>query len=218
MSWFSSLFSNFKFPPPADSIRPQSQSQSPSQPQIPQSSRLTLTGEETSKQTNTETPSPTPLAASPDPTLTLQEYQAQQEAGRRRNKLIVAAGLAFLGLSVLTTRRSLARRRLASRAPFYKDAPAHHEEQSRQVSGALEAVEALNIATINVLSVAMLLTGGSLWYLDVNTMGDARRLLRGGLGVDGTGKTEAEAEEEIEEFIASVLARKDAKEGRKGKS
>lgn len=83
------------------------------------------------------------------------------------------------------------------------------------MSGALEAVEALNIATINVLSAAMMVTGGALWYMDINSLGDARRMIRGGLGVDGQGKTEAEADEEIEEVIASILARKDAKEGRR---
>lgn len=212
MSWFSSLFSNFKFPPPADSIRHQSQIQSQAQSQQSVHQKRLL--EEPSPATTT----PNQLAlTSPDPTLTPEEYQAVQETGRRRNKLIFAAGLAFLGLSILTTRRSLARRRLASRAAFYKDAPTHTEEQAKQVSGALEAVEALNIATINVLSAAMLLTGGALWYMDVNSLGDARRMIRGGLGVDGMGKTEAEADEEIEEVIASILARKDAKDGRRGK-
>lgn len=212
MSWFSSLFSNFKFPPPADSIRHQSQTQSQAQSQQSVHQKRLL--EEPSPATTTSNQ----LAlTSPDPTLTPEEYQAVQETGRRRNKLIFAAGLAFLGLSILTTRRSLARRRLASRAAFYKDAPTHTEEQAKQVSGALEAVEALNIATINVLSAAMLLTGGALWYMDVNSLGDARRMIRGGLGVDGMGKTEAEADEEIEEVIASILARKDAKDGRRGK-
>ena len=54
-------------------------------------------------------------------------------------------------------------------------------------------------------------TGATLWYLDINTLDQARKFIRGGLGVDGTGKTEAEADEEIEEFIAGVLSRRDAK-------
>lgn len=88
-------------------------------------------------------------------------------------------------------------------------------EQSKNVNGAFEAVEALNIATINVLSIAMMATGGALWYLDLNSLADARKRIRGGLGIDGKGKTEQEADEEIEEVIASILARKDAKEDRK---
>lgn len=79
------------------------------------------------------------------------------------------------------------------------------------MSGAVEAVEALSIATVNVLSVTMMATGGALWYLDINSMAEARRLIRGGLGVDGTGRTEEQAEEEFEEWMASTLARKDQK-------
>jgi hypothetical protein len=76
----------------------------------------------------------------------------------------------------------------------------------------MEAVEALNIATMNVLSLAMMSTGGMLWYFDINSMDDARRKLRGGLGVDGTGRDEKQAEEEFEEWMAMVLSRKEVKE------
>jgi hypothetical protein len=76
----------------------------------------------------------------------------------------------------------------------------------------MEAVEALNIATINVLSLAMMSTGGLVWYFDIKSMDDARRKLRGGLGVDGSGRDEKQAEEEFEEWMATVLSRKDAKE------
>jgi hypothetical protein len=57
----------------------------------------------------------------------------------------------------------------------------------------------------------MMAAGGTMWYLDINSMADARRVLRGGLGVDGTGKSEKDAEEDFEEWMATVLARKDAK-------
>ena len=79
----------------------------------------------------------------------------------------------------------------------------------------MEAVEALNIATVNVLSVAMMSTGGLLWYFNINSMDDARRKLRGGLGVDGSGRDETQAEEEFEEWMATVLSRKEAKETNK---
>ena len=38
------------------------------------------------------------------------------------------------------------------------------------------------------------------------------RKLRGGLGVDGSGRDEKQAEEEFEEWMATVLSRKEAKE------
>ncbi|KAK5106561.1 hypothetical protein LTS08_000681 [Lithohypha guttulata] len=192
MSWFSSFFSNFKFPPPADSLRPH-----PTQAQ-PHERRLLEEPSSFTKPISSGTAAPTGDSLPAD-------YAKIQEEGRRRNKLIIAAGLAFFGLSIITTRRSLSRRRIASQAAFFKDAPTNNAEQAKNVSGALEAVEALNIATINVLR-------GTLWYLDLNSLADARKMIRGGLGVDGKGMTEDEANEEIEEAIASILARKDSKD------
>ena len=134
---------------------------------------------------------------------------------RNRNKVIFGAGLAFFALSMVISRRAFVRRRLASNPAFYTNAPGHHAEQAKKASPAMEAFEALNIATVNVLSITMLATGGTLWYLDINTMAEARKFVRGGLGVDGTGKSETEAEEEFEEWMATTLARKDAKDSKR---
>ena len=90
--------------------------------------------------------------------------------------------------------------------------PQAEEQDGSQPPTAILAVEALSLATINVFSWAMLFTGGALWYLDVQSLGDLRRMIRGGLGVDGTGRSEQEAEEEVEEWIVGVLARKEDKE------
>lgn len=57
----------------------------------------------------------------------------------------------------------------------------------------------------------MMVTGGALWSLDISNIEDARRKLRGGLGIDGSGRSEKEAEEEFEEWLATTLARKEAK-------
>lgn len=78
-------------------------------------------------------------------------------------------------------------------------------------SGPLLAVEALTVATLNVFSWAIMVTGGALWAFDIASMDDMRRKIRGGLGVDGTGRTEQEAEEEMEEWLATVLDRKEKK-------
>ncbi|KAI9829404.1 MAG: hypothetical protein M1819_006341 [Sarea resinae] len=121
-------------------------------------------------------------------------------------------GIAFFALSTLITRRSLHRRRLATKPAFYH--PNSH--QPTDVNGAIEAFEALNIATINVFSFAMMGVGGLCWKFDIGSLEDLKRRVRGGLGVDGSGKSEQEAEEEIEEWLVSVLARKDDKEKKRG--
>lgn len=183
MSWFSSFV---KFPPPHDA-RPR-----------PEERRLL------------EEPSPE-VSAELQPR-THRKPQPPQETDRDRNKVIFGAGVAFFAFSLLITRRSFARKRLQAHPAFYTDAPANVARQAAKTSGAMEALEALNIATINVLSVTMMATGGALWYMDINSMADARRMLRGGLGVDGTGRDETQAEEEFEEWMATVLSRRDAKE------
>lgn len=189
MSWLSSFFST-------KSVEPT--------PEVHQKRLL--------EEPETSTPTPPQTTATPRAPVSALPQPQTQVNQPNRNKIIFGAGLGFFAFSLLITRRSFVRRRLASQAAFYSDAPGHHVEQSRKVSGAMEAVEALNIATINVLSVAMLATGGTMWYLDINSMDDARRMLRGGLGVDGSGKSEKEAEEEFEEWMASTLSRKEAKE------
>lgn len=143
-----------------------------------------------------------------------QEFPPQRAPRQNKAPVIFAAGLAFSAFSLLIARRSFARRRLAANPAFYTNAP-NHAQQPVNVSGAVEAFEALNIATINVLSLAMVATGGALWYFDIASMEDARRKLRGGLGVDGSGRSEGEAEEDFEEWLATVLSRKEAKERRK---
>ena len=75
----------------------------------------------------------------------------------------------------------------------------------------MEAFEALNIATVNVLSVGMMVSGGLLWAFDISSLDDMRRRVRTGLGVDGI-RTDEDAEEEIEEWFATVLMRKDRKD------
>jgi len=74
----------------------------------------------------------------------------------------------------------------------------------------MEAFEALNIATINVLSVGMMASGGLLWAFDIAGVEDMRRKVRKQIGVD-VSRTDQDAEEEIEEWFATVLARKEFK-------
>ena len=62
------------------------------------------------------------------------------------------------------------------------------------------------------------LVGGLAWAFDVSDLDDLRRLVRGGLGVDGSGRDEKEVEEEWEEWVAEKLSRKQAKMRRGGGS
>ena len=58
----------------------------------------------------------------------------------------------------------------------------------------------------------MMMGGGLLWSFDIGSIEDLRRKVRGGLGVDGSERSEQNVEEEFEEWIASVLQRKEEKQ------
>jgi proteasome assembly chaperone (PAC2) family protein len=68
----------------------------------------------------------------------------------------------------------------------------------------MEAFEALNIATINVLSVGMMLGGGLLYAFDISSLDDMRQYVRKSIGVDGP-RMDEDSEKEIEEWIAKTL-------------
>lgn len=76
----------------------------------------------------------------------------------------------------------------------------------------MEAFDALTVASVNVFSATLMAAGGALWAFDISTVDDMRRKIRGGLGIDGGDGRESRAEQEMEEWLATVLARKDEKD------
>ena len=94
-------------------------------------------------------------------------------------------------------------------------------------SGPLEALEALNLATINVAAFAIALVGGGMFAMDVCNIEELRRKVRGDDGMGGElmgekwkemKRLEKEAEEEMEEWMVTVLARKELKDRAKEKA
>jgi hypothetical protein len=114
--------------------------------------------------------------------------------------VIFGAGALFFAFSLLITRRAFNRRRLASKAAFWQNAPDHIAQHSKQINGTLEALEALNLATINVLSLAVMGSGAALWYMDVNSLSELRQRLKVGTVEDGTEGTKT-AEREFQEWL-----------------
>ena len=174
--------------------------------------------------------------SSPDHSLQQQQQQQEQlpprPPGLRNSIKLLLGGTAFFALSAVITKRALARRaRLASTLPSSStlasstgpgpasqalhNAAAHGAEAeaaAANVSGPMEALEALHLATLNVFSLTMVGVGAGMYMFDIETLEELRRKVRGGLGADGTGRSEEEVEEEWEEWVASRLARKDERE------
>ncbi|KAI9927866.1 hypothetical protein ASPWEDRAFT_173517 [Aspergillus wentii DTO 134E9] len=144
----------------------------------------------------------------PPPQQQLQQ-QRQPPSGIPTSLKLLAGGMTFFAFSLLITRRSMNKKRLASIPPYYTGAMYHKPN----VNGAMEAFEALNLATINVMSFGMMFAGGVLYKLDINGIEDARTYVRAGLGGgDGPVKSDEELEQDIGEWIMSVMGKKAQKE------
>ena len=121
------------------------------------------------------------------------------------------AGCTFFTLSAFITRRALARKYVSTFPRFYHPS---NQPPSVTINGRLDAYEALSIATINVISFAVMMTGGTLWAFDISSMDELRqKVSRRKLVLDGTGKTEKDeaAEEEWKEFLGKALGKKESK-------
>ncbi|KAF3069014.1 hypothetical protein GL218_08093 [Daldinia childiae] len=122
------------------------------------------------------------------------------------------AGASFLTLSTIITRRAVVRKQLATIPKFYHQS--YQQVNKIDSDGSLIALEALNLATLNVIGFGIMMTGGLSWAFDISSVDDLRSMARGHVGPSG-GRTDEEAEREIEEWVAKVLGRKESKEDTK---
>ncbi|KAL8690498.1 MAG: hypothetical protein Q9218_004074 [Villophora microphyllina] len=138
----------------------------------------------------------------------------------RRQFSLFLFGAACVSLSIFSTRRALLRRYHSTVPHFYQQSNAPPREP---FSLQREAVEALRIATVNVLSFSVLCVGGGLWAADISGMGELReRLARvkreKGQRVKGTRDEEKdrEVEKEFEEFLGPSLRKNGEEISREG--
>jgi len=83
---------------------------------------------------------------------------------------IFCAGASFFGLSMLITRRSVARKIKATVPLFYQ--PSNQPAGKISSDSSLIALEALNLATLNVLGWGIMTAGGLSWAFDVSNVQD----------------------------------------------
>ncbi|KAI1819942.1 hypothetical protein F4861DRAFT_96634 [Xylaria intraflava] len=117
-------------------------------------------------------------------------------------------GACFMSLSVLITRRSIARKARITMPKFYTQS--NRPVNKLNSDGSRIALEALNLATLNVLGFAIMMTGGVSWAFDISNIEDLRRMTRKHIGPGG--RTDEEAEREVQEWIAKVLLRKEERQ------
>jgi hypothetical protein len=131
----------------------------------------------------------------------------------RPGLLLFLGGAGFLLYSVGLTRRSLARQRRLAVPRYYvwNNAP------PPKTNGLPAAIEALVLATLNVCSIGITMAGGWMWALQIRNLEDMRVRLRSKIGGGARPGTQGkeELEEEIEEWVAKILARRAEKDRRK---
>ncbi|KAJ5357495.1 hypothetical protein N7541_004653 [Penicillium brevicompactum] len=131
------------------------------------------------------------------------------------NLKLLFGGMVFSALTVLVTRRSFNKKRIACIPPFYTSS-LYHQPHS---NSAMDAFEALNLATLNVLSFGMMAGGAAGYALNINNIDDMRKFVRAGLqgGSDTPVKSDEELEEEVTEWVSKVLGDKFEKQLEKEK-
>ncbi|KAJ5124141.1 uncharacterized protein N7515_007966 [Penicillium bovifimosum] len=152
------------------------------------------------------------IPASPPP----QTQLAQPPKPKPNTNLkLLFGGMTFFALSVLVTRRAFRKKNLAAMPPYYTSS-VYHQPHS---NSAADAFEALNLATLNVISFG-LMAGGAVGYaLDINELEDLRKFVRAGLrgGSDTPVKSDEELEMEVTEWVSKVFGDKFEKELEKEK-
>ncbi|PKS09205.1 hypothetical protein jhhlp_003819 [Lomentospora prolificans] len=142
------------------------------------------------------------------------------------------AGSAFMMASIAVTRRSITRKQLAAFPKYYQSnmrppvvgtpttpgaagtmestaaaaAAPSAAASTPKVDGGLIAAEALGLATLNVVSFALMATGGLSYAFDISSAEDLKRYARRKM-YGPAGRTDEEAEKELEEWAAKILAK-----------
>ncbi|KXG46174.1 uncharacterized protein PGRI_050300 [Penicillium griseofulvum] len=167
---------------------------------------------ESSQVTPEEKPTPEPTTPAPPAQTQLAQPASPQT---NTNLKLFFGGMTFFALSVLVTRRAFHKKRIACIPPFYTSS-VYHQPHSNSAG---DAFEALNLATLNVISFG-LMAGGAVGYaLNINGLEDMRRFVRNGLqgGSDTPVKSDEELEEEVSQWVSKILGDKFEKQLEKEK-
>jgi hypothetical protein len=108
-------------------------------------------------------------------------------------------GGACILASTAITRKAVWRRQLRVRPKFYEPNTNPHE----YFSPFQDAIQALNLATMNCVSVGIMALGGILWTFDISSLREAQASLRGRLNYDSIYRSEENIPRSFSELIAA---------------
>lgn len=156
-------------------------------------------------------PAPAPVHTT---TTTPASPLTREEPWRRSAKQLglFFAGATFLTASVFISRRAVNRKMIASYPQLFQ--PSHHGPKppprgpKEKGDDQLVAVEALGLATLNVMSFGVMATGGLMFAFDISNVEELRQKARSSL-YGPNGVVDEAAEQQVEDWIVDVLARRD---------
>ncbi|KAK3906604.1 hypothetical protein C8A05DRAFT_11672 [Staphylotrichum tortipilum] len=174
-------------------------------------------GSDAHSKTSTTSPVPhTPAAPTippPSPVSTPSEQPQEPNHFFSKRSLrqlgLFAGGAGFFFWSVLISRRAIVRHQIAAKLKFYQSNQCTgRSEKDLPKKDPLVAVEALNLATLNTLSFAIMAVGGVSWAFDISNMGDLRRYARRSVVTVG-GMVDAGEEQEVVAWMAKAFGIED---------
>ena len=119
-------------------------------------------------------------------------------------------GCGFVSLSVLLSRRAIRRHTLRSQLKYFQSniysliPPKDGSPAIENAKDPMVAFEALNLATVNVFSFAIMVAGGLSWSLDISTLDDLKHMAQRTLHRQ-VGNIDEESEQEVTEWFAKTL-------------
>ena len=150
-------------------------------------------------------PSPPAAASRPPPVATppqqIVRSPSDPTARNIRELGLLFAGFGFMAASIAVTRRSVIRRKIESFPRFYSSNMASLAMESGERS--FMAVQALGLATVNVMSFGIMLTGGISWAFDLCNMSELRERTQRALRTPGA--FSEEDEKELERMMGGIL-------------
>lgn len=141
-------------------------------------------------------------AVTPSPSLDTKDLYQNPRARLIKQLSVFVAGATFLTASTLVTRRAVLRKLAVTRPRYYT--PSNFRPEA---NGAVEAAEAFALATVNVGALAIMMTGGAMFALDVVNAEDLREKYKRHMGFQDN--WEQTADKEIEEWVQGVLDKKE---------
>lgn len=148
-----------------------------------------------------EPASPQPSKSEPQPSPTSSTASYSPLMRQVREFGLFFAGASFLAASIAVSRRSVLRRRFDTLPPFHTS-----NRYTKPFDGSDRvslATQALGLATLNVMSFGIMLTGGISWAFDLCSVEELRQRTQAVL--QRPGNVDPEAEKEMEDMMRSLL-------------